>query len=89
MTYMKEYNLKLHALNSSYKITVMSSKNEQLMSMFNSLGIKCIYSNPYYPKGNSRIENVNNFLRHTIAKFTYDCQLEWDNALPLATFATT
>ena len=24
-------------------------KNEQLMSVFNTLGIKCIYSNPYYP----------------------------------------
>ena len=31
-------------------------KNEQLMSVFNSLGIKHIYSNPYYPKGNSSIE---------------------------------
>ena len=54
--------------------------------MFDSLGIKCIYSNPYYPKDNSRIENVHNFLQHTIAKFTYDSQLEWDDALPLATY---
>ena len=53
---------------------VLSSRNEQLMSMFDSLGIKHIYSNPYYPKGNSRIENVHNFLKHTIAKFTYDSQ---------------
>ena len=30
-------------------------KNEQLMSVFDSLGIKSIYSNPYYPKGSSRI----------------------------------
>ena len=61
-------------------------KNEQLMSMFDSLGIKCIYSNPYYPKGNGRIENIHNFLKLTIAKFTYDSQLEWDVALPLATY---
>ena len=61
-------------------------KNEQLMSFFNSLGIKHIYRNPYYPKGNSRIENVYNFLKCTIAKFIYGSQLEWDDALPLAMY---
>ena len=61
-------------------------RNEQLMSVLNSLGIKYIYSNPYYPKGNSRIENIHNFLKCTIAKFTYDSQLEWDDVLPLATY---
>ena len=61
-------------------------KNEQCMSVFDSLGIKCIYSNPYYPKGNIRIENVHNFLKCTIAKFTYGSQLEWDDVLPLATY---
>ena len=59
-------------------------KNEQLISVFNFLGIKHIYSNPYYPKGNGRIENVHNFLKCTIAKFMYGSQLKWDNALPLA-----
>ena len=61
-------------------------KNEQLKSMFDSLGTKCIYSNPYYPNSNSRIENVHNFLKCTIAKFTYDSQLEWDDAVPLAMY---
>ena len=56
------------------------------MSIFNNLGIKHINSNLYYPKGNGRIENVHNFLKHTIARFTYDSQLEWDDALPLATY---
>ena len=51
-------------------------KNEQLMFVFDSLGIKCIYSNPYHPKGNSRIENVYIFLKHTIVKFNYDSQLD-------------
>ena len=46
-------------------------KKEQLISVFNSLGIKHIYSNPYYARGNSRIENVHNFLKCTITKFTY------------------
>ena len=56
------------------------------MSIFNLLGIKYIYSNPYYPEGNSRIENVHNFLKCTIAKFTYGSQLEWDDTLQLATY---
>ena len=60
-------------------------KNDQLMSVFDTLGIKCIYSNPYYPQGNGRIENVHNLLKCTIAKFTYGSQLKWDSALFLAT----
>ena len=58
-------------------------KNEQLMTVFDSLGIKWIYSNPYSQRGNSRVEN---FLKWTIVKFTHGSQLEWDNALPLATY---
>ena len=61
-------------------------KNEQLMSVFDTLSIKHIYSNPPYPKGNSNIENVHNFLRHTIAKFTYGSQRELDDVLSLATY---
>ena len=61
-------------------------RNEQLMSVLDSLSIKHIYSNPYYPKGNSRTENVHSFLKCTILKFTYGSQLEWDEALPLATY---
>ena len=61
-------------------------KNEQLMSVFDLLGIKCIYSNPYYPKDSSRIENIHNFLKCTITKFTYGHQLEWDDSLPLAMY---
>ena len=59
-------------------------KNEQLMSVFDLLGVRHIYSNPYYPKGNSRIENLHNFLKCTIAKFTYSSQLEV--AFPLVTY---
>ena len=61
-------------------------KNELLMSVFNSLSIKCIYSNHYYLKGNGREENVYNFLKYTITKFTYSSQLEWDDMLPFATY---
>ena len=56
------------------------------MSVFDLLGIKCTYSSLYYPKGNSRIENVHNFLKCTIVKFTYCSQLEWADMLQLAMY---
>ena len=36
-------------------------KNDQLISVFDTLGIKCIYSNPYYLQGNGRIEKCTQF----------------------------
>ena len=56
------------------------------MSIVDTLGIKRIYSNPYYHRGNSIIENVHNFLKRTIAKFMHGSQPEWDDALPLVTY---
>ena len=65
---------------------VPNLKTKSLMCVFDSFSIKHIYSNPYYPKGNGRIENVHNFLKHVIANFKYGSQLEWDDALPMATY---
>ena len=62
-------------------------KNKQLMSVLDTLGIKHIYHNQYYPKGNSRIEKIHNFWKCTIAKFMYGSQLEWDDALHPATYS--
>ena len=86
MAYMKDILPKTSCPKFILQDSDANFRNEQLMSMFDSLGIKHIYSNPYYPKGNSRIENIHNFLKCTIAKFTCDSQLEWDDALPLATY---
>ena len=44
-------------------------KNSQMNTVLKQLCIKCIYSNPYIPQGNSRIENVHNFLKRTLTKF--------------------
>ena len=38
-------------------------KNSQMNTVLKQLGIKPIFSNPYRPQGNSRIENVHNFLK--------------------------
>ena len=44
-------------------------KNSQMNTVLKQLGIKCIYFNPYQPQGNSRIENVLNFLKRMLTKF--------------------
>ena len=56
------------------------------MSVFDSLGIKHIYSNLYYPKGNGHTENVHNFLKCIITKFIYGSQLESGDAFPLSIY---
>ena len=84
MAYIKEILPK--TLCSKFQENGMKFKNDQLISVLNTIGIKHIYSNPYYPQGNGRIENVHNFLKCTIAKFIYGNSLEWDDALPLATY---
>ena len=72
MVYMKEMLPKTLCPKFILQDNGTEFKNEQLMPMFDSLGVRCIYNNPYYPKGNSRIENIHNFLKCTTAKFTYD-----------------
>ena len=83
---LRRFFLRTPVLNFILQDNGTEFKNEQLLSVFNTLGIKHIYSNPYYPQGNGRIEHVCNFLKHTITKFTYGSQLELDDALPLATY---
>ena len=56
------------------------------MSIFDTIGIKGIYSNPFYPGGNSRIDNIKYFLKRTIAKFMHGSQFKLDDALTLATY---
>ena len=89
IAYIKEFVLKTLYSKLTLQDNGTEFKNKQLMSVFNLLGIQCIYSNLYYPKGNSRVENVPNFLKHTIAKVAYGNQLEWDAALPLVTYFLT
>ena len=61
-------------------------KNSQTKIILKQLGIKCIYSNPYWPQGNSWIENVHNFLKRTLIKFLSSSDVEWDKVLPLTCY---
>ena len=51
MVYMKEILPKTSCPKFILHDNGTEFRNEQIMSMFNSLGIKLIYSNLYYPKG--------------------------------------
>ena len=61
-------------------------KNNQMNTVLRQLGIKCIYSNPYRPQGNSCIENIHNFLKRTLTKFLFSSDAKWDNVLPFACY---
>ena len=63
-----------------------TKKNSQMNTILKQLGIKCIYSNPYRPQGNSRIENVHNFLKRTLTKFLSSSDAKWDKVLPFACY---
>ena len=61
-------------------------KNNQMNTVLKQLGIKCIYSNPYRPRGNSHIENVHNFLKRTLTKFLSSSDAKWDKVLQFACY---
>ena len=51
-------------------------------TILKQLGIKHIYSNPYRPQDNFRIENIHNFLKRTLTKFLSSLDAKWDKVLP-------
>ena len=61
-------------------------KNNQMNTILKQLGIKHIYPNAYRPQGNSRIENVHNFLKRMLTKFLSSSDTEWDKVLPFACY---
>ena len=59
--------LKRVLLTSSCSIYILQDngtefRNRQLVDTFKCLGIKLTYSSPYYPCGNGKLKNSNNFL---------------------------
>ena len=55
-------------------------------TVLKQLGIKCIYSSPYRPQGNSRIKNVHNFLKRTLTKFLSSSDVKGVKVLPFACY---
>ena len=85
VVYLKEYYQTPHSLYI-LQDNGTEFKNSHLISTFESLGIKRIYSSSFYQKGNGRIENMQNFLKRTIVKFMHNSSFEWDDALPLSIY---
>ena len=61
-------------------------KNSWMNTVLKQLSIKCIFSNPYRPQGNSHIENVHSFLKRTLTNFLSSTDAEWDKILPFACY---
>ena len=61
-------------------------KHNQMNTVLKQLGIKHRYSNPYRPQCNSRIENVHNFLKRTLTKFSFTLDTKWDKVLPFTCY---
>ena len=61
-------------------------KNAVLNDACEQPGIKRLYSNLFHPQGNSRIENVQNFLKRTFTKFLDSSYLVLDEVLPFACY---
>ena len=55
-------------------------------TVLKQLGIKHINSNPYRPQGNSRIENIHDFLKRTLTKFLSSSDAKWDKVLPFTCY---
>ena len=61
-------------------------KNKFLNKACNQLGIKRLFSNPFHPQGNAKVENVYIFLKWTLTKFLESSDLEWDQLLPFTCY---
>ena len=61
-------------------------KNPVLTDACEQLGIKRLFSKPFHPQGNLRIENVHNSLDRTLSKFLDSSNLEWDELLSFACY---
>ena len=61
-------------------------KNKILNEVYDQQGIKRLFSNPFYTKGNAKVENVHNFLKTTLTKFLDSSHLEGDELLPFTCY---
>ena len=53
-------------------------KNKILNEVFDQLGIKRLFFNPFHPQGNAKVKMCINFLKRTITRFLDNSDLEWD-----------
>ena len=61
-------------------------QNQLWQAVAKELDMKHIFSSPYHPQGNGRIENFHNFLKTCIRKYV-NTDYPWDKVMYIATYA--
>ena len=59
-------------------------KTKALNEVCDQLCIIRLFSNPFHPQGNAKVENVHSFLKRTLTKVLDNSTLNWDELLPFA-----
>ena len=62
-------------------------KNDTMGNVLNRLNTEHKFTTVYFPRGNSRLENLHALLKRSISKYIDILDIEWDKCLNLATYA--
>ena len=62
-------------------------KNDTMKSVLIRLNTEHKFTTVYFPRGNSRLENLHTLLKRSISKYIDLLDVEWDRCLNLATYA--
>ena len=62
-------------------------KNDTMNSVLIRLNTEHKFTMVYFPRGNSRLENLHTLLKRSISKYIDLLDVEWDRCLNLATYA--
>ena len=62
-------------------------KNDTMSSIIIRLNTEHKFTTVYFPRGNSRLENLHALLKRSISKYIDLLDIEWDKCLNLATYA--
>ena len=62
-------------------------KNDTMSNVLNRLNTEHKFTTVYFPRGNSRLENLHALLKRSISKYIDILDIEWDKCLNLAMYA--
>ena len=51
------------------------------MRYLTTVGTERLFTNPFHPQGNAKVENIHSFIKRTLTKFLDSSNLEWDELL--------
>ena len=62
-------------------------KNDTMGNVLNTLNTEHRFTTVYFPRSNSRLENLHALLKRSISKYIDILDVEWDKCLSLAMYA--